>query len=662
MSSDLQATTGTAAAILRELPSVEVDADGVVSLRGYSNVTILVDGKPSAQLSGAAAADALLQLSANDIEKIEIITNPPAQFKANGSAGIINIITKKRHEMGPSGTAQASAGNNGRYVLNFNSGYAGKQLGLAGGLGLRQDERQRLITDNRAAIAPGTNSVAISQEDLAEHVRRSTPSIKAQIDYSFNDHQSGGVAFSERERSGGRHFDQFDESGLPDEPPTSISNRYSNGHEWRLDDGEDVHFEQKLRQPDETLSFDLQRSSVRERERYAYTNIYTLPVVSPSYDDLRLNQALVTTEFSADYVLPLSNGRSFKLGYDFEQDNSAFDNSGDNINALTGQAIVNPEITNDFHYLQQIHSVYASYLESMRMWTVLAGLRLEETITGFPQTAQSADSTHSYARAYPNIRVERPLTGASTLWASISRRVTRPDPEALNPFIDSQDTQNLRSGNPNLRPQDTQSFELGDKFESKNLNFGLTGYLRRNRNSVTEVTQVVNTQVVLITKANLPRDTSEGLEFTADGHFAPSLSYALSANLFHDQIDATALGAPGVKATTGINAKVSFDYHPTAADTAQISFSRSDRRLTPQGYVSGINLVNVGYKRQFGAGWAGLLTVSDLFNGQVFRRFVGTPTLTDSYQRQQTGRIAYVGVTYTFGAGKKSKAGFEYDP
>jgi outer membrane receptor protein involved in Fe transport len=387
----------------------------------------------------------------------------------------------------------------------------------------------------------------------------------------------------------------------------------------------------------------------------------TLPVTSPSHDDLRLNLDLVTTEFSADYALPLSTNRNLKLGYDFEVDNSAFDNSGDDIDALTGQAIVNPQITNDFHYLQQIHSVYANYLGALRTWTFQVGLRLEETIITFPQTAQSADSTHSYARAYPNLRVERPLSDASTLWASVSRRVTRPDPEALNPFIDSQDTQNLRSGNPNLRPEDTQSFELGEKYETKNLNYGLTGYLRRNRNSVTDVTQVVSAQVVLITKANLPRDTSEGLEFTADGRLAPSLSYAVGANLFHDQIDAAVLGAPGVKATTGINAKVSLDYHPTAADTAQVSFSRSDRRLTPQGYVSGINLVNVGYKRQFRPGWAAILTVSDLFNGQVFRRFVGAPTLTDEHQREQARRIAYIGVTYTFGANKKNKTGFDYD-
>jgi outer membrane receptor for ferrienterochelin and colicin len=258
--------------------------------------------------------------------------------------------------------------------------------------------------------------------------------------------------------------------------------------------------------------------------------------------------------------------------------------------------------------------------------------------------------------------VDHSLSEDSTLSLSLGRRVTRPDPEALNPYVDRQDTQNLRAGNPNLRPEDTQSYEIGYNVDSKNLSYGVTGYLRRNRNSVTDVTQVVSADVVLITKENLAKDTAGGLEFTSNGHLTQTLSYGLSGNLFHDEIDATALSATGLKSTTGINAKASLDYHPTAADTAQVSFSRSDKRLTPQGYVSAIDLVNLGFRHQIHPNLSAVITVSDLFDGQVFRRFVGTPTLTDRYQREQVGRIAYLGIVYAFGAPKKNKAnGFDYD-
>ena len=645
VSSDLQSTSGSAADILNELPSVEVDADGTVSLRGDSNVTILIDGRPSAQFSGSVAGDALLQFPASEIEKIELINNPPAELKANGSAGVINIITRKTRRAGASGTAQASLGNDGRYTLGLNGNYGLGRMNLSGGLGLRQDERQRILDDNRAAIAPGTTELVSSQEDVDEHVRRLTPSAKAGLDYRINDRQTVGVSFEQRERSGDRYFDQYDASGLPTGPTSSISNRYSNGHEWRLNSDQNVHFEQQLAQPDEKLSIALGRSSVSEREHYAYTNIYELPAQIPSFDNLNLDLGLVTTELTVDYALPLATDRSLKLGYDFEQDNDDF--------AASGQPVVNPASTNNFHYGQSIHAAYASYLGTLGPWTLQAGLRAEQTTA----------SLHSYAQAYPNLHLERLLTEASTVSASASRRVTRPDPEALNPFVDTQDTQNLRAGNPNLLPQDTESFELGYKFESKTLDYGLTGYLRRNSNSVTDVTQVLSASVVLTTKANLPRDTADGLEFTANGHSSPKLSYGLSGNLFHKQIDARALGAPGLESTTGINAKASLEYHPTAADDAQISFSRSDKRLTPQGYVSAINQVNVGYKHRIHPTLSAVVTVSDLFNGQIFRRFTGTPDLTDYYRREQVGRITYVGVIYTFGAPKKSKdGGFDYDP
>jgi len=176
------------------------------------------------------------------------------------------------------------------------------------------------------------------------------------------------------------------------------------------------------------------------------------------------------------------------------------------------------------------------------------------------------------------------------------------------------------------------------------------------------VTQIVSADVVLITKENLAKDTAAGLDFSANGRLTSTLSYGVSGNLFHDQIDATALAAGGLKSTTGVNAKASLDYHPTAYDTAQISFTRSDKRLTPQGFVGAIDLVNVGFRHQIRPQLSALITVSNLFNGQVLHRFVGTPTLTDRYEREQVGQVAYVGIVYGFGASKKAKpGGFDYD-
>jgi outer membrane receptor protein involved in Fe transport len=139
---------------------------------------------------------------------------------------------------------------------------------------------------------------------------------------------------------------------------------------------------------------------------------------------------------------------------------------------------------------------------------------------------------------------------------------------------------------------------VGYGFEGHGPADQLTGYYRRNRDTATDVTEYLGNGVSLTTKANLPKADSAGLEFTSNGQILPKLSYSLSGNLFYSQIDATALGAPGLKSTTGVNAKLKLDYRPTPKDSAQVAVTRTDKRLTPQGYVSAINVVNVGYKRQ----------------------------------------------------------------
>ena len=142
----------------------------------------------------------------------------------------------------------------------------------------------------------------------------------------------------------------------------------------------------------------------------------------------------------------------------------------------------------------------------------------------------------------------------------------------------------------------------------------------------------------------------------------PVLAYRVSGNLFHSQIDATALGAPGLRSTNGVNAKLKLDFRPDAANSAQLAVNRSDKRLTAQGQVSAINIVNLGYKRQLSQSLNGIVTVSDVFNGQRYERLESTPTFTGDYRRSARGRVLYVGMVYSFGSrGKDRKAGFEFD-
>jgi hypothetical protein len=192
------------------------------------------------------------------------------------------------------------------------------------------------------------------------------------------------------------------------------------------------------------------------------------------------------------------------------------------------------------------------------------------------------------------------------------------------------------------------------------LGYRAAAYYRRDKDSVTDVVRPISADVVLVTKANLPLSHSTGLELSANGKLGRSLSYNLSGDIFHAQIDASALGIPGLRSTTGVNLKASLDYRPTAVDAAQVAITRTDRRLTPQGEIAAISQVNLGYRRQLSPSLAAVVTLSDALDGQKLQRLIDTAQLREVYLRHQIGRVAYVGFVYTFGGPAKAKS-FEYD-
>ncbi len=659
---DVQASFGTVSDVLSAIPSVDVGPDGNVSLRGDSNVLILIDGKPSTQFSGSAAGDNLQSIPAKDIERIEVITTPPAQFKADGTAGVINIITRKKRPEGVAGSLQGSLGSGGRSVVGANASYSSSSLTASATAGFRHDYRQRLLESNVQARDPTTAQVLDSNSSLNERVRRQAPTAGLSAAYTLDDRQSVSGSLTWSKRGGLRTYRQLNESSTPSGVLTSSSQRLSSGHDPETDYDERLGFTRKLGRAGGELDLSLHRSTSHQREHYDYTNESFIPPAARYYNNLSFREDHETTELGVDYALPFSKARSLKLGYAFEQDDYRFANAGNNLDPVTGAQVPDPNITNDFKFRQQIEAGYASYQASIGVWNWLAGLRAELTRTDAQQLTDNVSNSGRYFRVYPSLHVDRSMSDQTTLSFGASARVSRPDPGSLNPYVDHEYTPNLRAGNADLRPQYTQSYEIGYGFEGGGLAYQLTGYYRRNRDRVTDVTEYLGNGFSLTTKTNLPKSDSAGLEITSNGHIVPKLAYSLSGNLFYSQIDATALGVAGLKSTAGVNAKLKLDYRPTIDDSAQLIVTRSDKRLTPQGYVSAINIVNVGYKRQMKPELTGIITVSDLFNGQRVERFESTPTFTGDYLRTVRGRVLYVGLIYSFGATKKEKqANFEYD-
>jgi len=659
---NLQATGGSAADVLNETPSVDVTADGAVTLRGDANVTILIDGKPQAAFTGAAAGTSLQQLPASDIDRIEVMTNPPAQYRAEGSGGVINIVTKKTRRPGLTGSARAGAGPDGRFVLSGDGAYATGRWKLTGGLGLRRDRRDRLTTDARTEADPQSGALTQSSERIDEHFNRLTPSARMGFEAQAGKAWSLGGSASVTDMTGHRWFDQTDQGGPPGGAITSAGLRHSDGHERHVEGAEEAHLAWAPTPDGQRLDLSLQHSTVSEHERYRYANTHDLPPGPQTFDDLFLGLELAKTRFAADYRRPLAGGAELRLGYALEADDDAFDNRGDSLDPVTGAPTPDPTVSNSFRYRQTVHAVYAQWARETGGWSLQAGARAEWTLARWRLITGDIPGRRRDFGVYPSLQAQRKLGETGKLTFAVSRRITRPDPEALNPFSDHQDIYNLRAGNPDLRPQDTWSAQAGISRQGSGFSGGLTAYARLDRDAVTDVAQPLGGGVVLLTKANLPTTRSGGLEFSLSGKLVRTLSYSVSGQAFVSQIDARLLGAAGLRSTRGVNLKASLDWKPTATDTWQVSFSRADRRLTPQGYVDAIDLVNLGVEHKLRPNLSLIATVSDALNGQVYSRVLTAPGLTDRYQRRQAGRIALVSLVWRYGGKAPAKTDFDYTP
>ena len=661
VAADLEAVTGTAADILNKIPSVDVDADGKVTLRGDPNVTILVDGKPSAQFSGGARGASLQAFPAQDIDRIEVMTHPPAQYKAEGTAGVINIVTRRNRRRGLSGSANLSLGDKRRFVAGLNVDDTIGKLKLSGSVTLRQDERERKDGD-RAAIDPVSGATMKSVEAVDQRFTRLAPSVKLAADYAVDDRRSLSLSFDRRERTDKPAILQQDQGGPTTAAPETVTTRQGYGREYDVFEDEGVQYDQKFGRPGEVLSLAFQRSIYDARDNYAYINDYIAPTAPPSQDTLRLRQNWVVLTASADFTLPLGRGRSLKIGYALDDDTAYLVQQGGAVDPLGGQARDNPAITNQFRFHQQNNAAYIQYEAPVGKWAVQTGLRFEQNAVHDLLIAGDVATHQSIFRAFPSLNLDRVVGKDGKLSFNLSRRVTWPDADDLNPLVDSADIFNLRAGNPALLPQDTWSYEIGEAGKFEGVDYALTAYYRFDRDIVTMVTRPVSADVTLTTSENLPKSRSWGLEFSGGGRLGPRLTYALSCNLFYNQIDARALEQVGARDAIGLNAKASLDWRPTSADTAQISFSRTDRRLTPQGYIGATDPVNLGLRHQLWGGLSAVATVTDLFDSQRYQRIVTTPTFQDTYTRHWLGRVGYVGLSYAFGATRKAKpAGFEYD-
>ena len=659
---DLQSASGSVADVLRNLPSVDVDAQGNVSLRGDPNVQILIDGKPSTSMNGANREETLQQLPANSIDRIEVMTNPSAQYKPDGTSGLINIITKKNRKPGESGSAIASLGTDGRFNFGLTGSYVAGLLSLNGGLTLKRDVPHRTFRDRRSRVDTVTGATTDSSQDSLFTSKRLSRIATLGVDYDLSAADRLSANGTYNVRTGQPRVTEHDLiSGAAAGAKTEFD-RTGVGSERETNSEASLRYRHAFKGDAHELTIEVRRGESAETQRRTYTETYQSPPGLITIDEERPHADEIERELSVDYSRPLGEKAKLQLGYDLQRDDDEYQNLGGSVDPATGTFTPSQSLTNDFIFARTIHALYGTFESHFgKQLSFIAGLRLEDEIDDANQVTTNDKSHTSYFHAYPTLHVQYDLTDSQILRLSYSHRVSRPEAEDLNPYPVFSDPQNLRAGNPLLRPEQTHSFEAGYEYDRRAMNWQATLYLRKTYDAFTEVSRLISPTVLLTTKENLGKSTAGGLELTGNGTLFKGLKYNLSGNIFYNQIDASNLGIVGSRSTWSFATKASIDFQATQRDLLQVSANYNGKRLTPQGYRLPAGSINLGFRHQIHGNLAAVATVSDLLDSQRDRFVIDTPVFHDQVTRRRSNRTAALALTWTFAGQRKSAREPQFD-
>lgn len=646
---DIMAKSGAASDILKNIPSVEVDIDGQVSLRGSADVLILINGKLS-PLMGKTRAEVLQSLPANSIERIEVITNPSARYRPDGTSGIINIVLKKNIKPGWNGTLTANAGNkercNGNISLNYNPG----KINLFGSYSLRQESRKRINKIDRIYFdSAGKLSDYYNETNLSK-LRPLTHFASLGMEYNFNDRNSFGISADYFNRKLTRNdivtkFIYNDQNAL-------IENyhRFRYDPEFEKQTNVTAFFEHKFMKEDHELHIEFNSSASREAEDNHYKNVYYLPARPADMDNTLIRLKDSENQLTIDYALPINESSKLELGYDGSLSKEDLDFYGEYFDTLQRIFIKDAIKTNLFLYRERIQAIYATYQKRFEAFGFSLGLRGEQVnIKGNLVTLDSLIQ-NNYFKLYPTLHLSYEINDDNELQLNYSRRINRPDPDELNPFPEYRDPRNLWSGNPKLLPEMINSVEFGYKWQNKNYSFVPSVYYRYRTNGFTEVIKPLNDSTLLTTSENLSNDQSAGLELIFSAKTKKIFSGNLSANIFYNQIDASNLGYAQKKSIVSLSANLSSTFTITKNSMIQLSSNYRSARLTPQGKVYPRLVANIGMRQDMLKKKLALtFTISDLFATGKEKRDLNSLYLSQKSIGKRDVQIFYIGINYRFG-------------
>jgi outer membrane receptor protein involved in Fe transport len=640
---------GTAADILRGTPTVFVDVDGNISLRGKTPL-ILINGRNS-------KLDNLNSIPATSIEKIEIITSPGANYDAEAENGIINIIFKKKKTDGLNGAAVIGTGWGASW--RFNSSAMTNYKRGAWNVGLSYDnrlaERTRNAEGTRVNFFLPTNYLLTQDRNDARE--EAVHNFRGSIDYTQGKNAAGAEFLLgwQNEENNETLFSTFQNQGGGFE---SKNRRFSDEGRKAKQAEIALKYERKLNKEQQLLSFNFSNSFSEGVERTninsQYLTILNEQIGMPVLQRTSFNDKSSVSNIRIDYTQKLGKG-FLESGYkallrffdsDFSQENDS-----------NGVFTPVPILTGKLEFREQVHAWYAQYkFRTKEHWDFEFGVRGEQTINEGRVKSQQSNFDNNYYNQFYNLSAGYRLADQKNLRLSLAKRINRPRLGQLNPFTDITDTLTQRSGNPELLPEISHNAELTHSLTFQKGNLLTRLYYRNSTNSILPFTEL-NTNGVLFTKPiNAGTTITTGLEMIFAYNIFSFWTSNISASVFNQQIDAKNIGVDAVNNVWSWNAKWINDFTINKRIQLQVLSVFNSPVATIQGRTISVYNTDVAFQHKIWKEKARIgFIVTDVFNTQ--RSGIIWDTNDFSFQRifKVDTRAALLTFAYTFGTTFKEK-------
>ncbi|HHP7242550.1 MAG TPA: TonB-dependent receptor domain-containing protein [Cyclobacteriaceae bacterium] len=642
---DLSSTGASALEVLNNVPSVNVNIEGEVSLRGSSGVQILINGKPSVMTSDEGG-NALGTITADMIEKIEVITNPSAKYDAEGTSGIINIVIKKDDRRGTNGSVTLNIGNPHNHSFGLSLNRRTENFNLFSQLGVGYRELPNDVQNINRDLINGSKVLTNGEEFRNEQFYN----VILGTDYHINENNvltiSGNFAYEIEDQPSNTNFRRLNETDslISEWKRTEVTEATNPKYQYELQYKSEFNGNE-----DHTLLVSALGSFFGKDQSSDFTNETITGDEPDALQETRTDFQEAKYTYKIDYAQPISDKFSFETGAQLITQHVSNDFAVNDF--VDDEWISDPLQTNIFEYDQDVFGVYGTGAYEGDKWGIKLGLRAEHTELNTLLKNTNESNDQSYTNLFPSGHTSLKVNDNFSLQAGYSRRIYRPRLWDLNPFFNIRNTFQIRVGNPELLPEFTDSYELSGIYTLGKTFLNVSVY-RRNTTDVIERVSIFEDNVNTTTPVNVGSNNTTGLEINTK--YSPVDMWTINGdfnfNYFKRQgaLEGTSFDFDANRWSTKINNKFKL---PWAIDFEITGHYRSQYE-TIQGRVNDVIFANLGARKKIMNGKGVInLSIRDVFASRV-RENVADQEEFFVYNRRFRSRFVVLGFSYGFGKGQ----------